>query len=157
MVNLDYLFRSSYILSKHFKFSLSMVVRVRNKKIIKDIAVKTYKVNLKRNLFIVFSIVITTFMITAILALVMSYRRNRHTMNFEVIPETDIAPEVGSRGITTLFILQNIATGDAIGFLTWNEVQENIYRYQVSHNEDGDIIVKIVIFEFLYCVVEFGT
>lgn len=78
-------------------------------------------------------------------------------MNFEVIPEIDIAPEVGSRGITTPFILQNIATGDAIGFSAWNEVQENRYRYQVSHNENGDITVKIVIFEFLYCVVEFGT
>ncbi len=78
-------------------------------------------------------------------------------MNFEAIPETDIAPEVGSRSITTPFILQNIATGDAMRFSAWNEVQENIYRYQVSHNENGDITVKIVIFEFLYCVVEFGT
>lgn len=83
---------------------------------------------------------------------------NQDTLiSFETIPETDIAPEVGSRGITTPFIIQNIATGDAIGFSAWNEVQENRYRYQVSHNENGDIIVKIVIFEFLYCVVEFNT
>lgn len=83
---------------------------------------------------------------------------NRDTLiSFETIPETDIAPEVGSRGITTPFIIQNIATGDAIGFSAWNEVQENRYRYQVSHNENGNIIVKIVIFEFLYCVVEFNT
>lgn len=78
-------------------------------------------------------------------------------LDFESIPETDIAPEVGSRGITTPFILQNTATGKAIGFSAWNEVQENRYRYQVSHNENGDISVKIVIFEFLYCVVEFDT
>lgn len=78
-------------------------------------------------------------------------------LNFESIPESDIAPEVGSRSITTPFILQNMETGEAIGFSAWNEVQENRYRYQVSHNKNGDITVKIVILEFLYCVVEFDT
>lgn len=78
-------------------------------------------------------------------------------LNFESVPEADITPEVGSRGIITPFIIQNIETGEAIGFSTWNEVQENRYRYQVSHNRNGDITVKIVILEFLYCIVEFGT
>ena len=76
-------------------------------------------------------------------------------LNFESIPESDIAPEIGSRSITTPFIPQNMETGDAIGFSAWNEVQENRYRYQVSHNKKGNITVKIVIFEFLYSVVEF--
>lgn len=77
--------------------------------------------------------------------------------NFESVPEADIAPEVGSRGIITPFIIQNIETGEAIGFSAWNEVQKNRYCYQVSHNKNGDITVKIVILEFLYCVVEFDT
>ena len=77
--------------------------------------------------------------------------------NFESVPEADIAPEVGSRGIITPFIIQNIETGEAIGFSAWNEVQDNRYRYQVSHNKNGNITVKIVILEFLYCVVEFDT
>lgn len=51
------------------------MMKVRNKKVIQDIAVKTYKANLKRNLFTIFSIVITTFMITAVLALAMSYEK----------------------------------------------------------------------------------
>lgn len=78
-------------------------------------------------------------------------------LNFESVPESDIAPEVGSRGIITPFIIQNIETGEAIGFSAWNEVQENRYRYQVSHNKNGNITVKIVILEVLYCVVEFET
>lgn len=76
-------------------------------------------------------------------------------LNFESVPELDIAPEVGSRSITTPFILQNMETGEAIGFSAWNEIQENRYRYQVSHNRKGNITVKIVILEFLYCIIEF--
>lgn len=78
-------------------------------------------------------------------------------LDFEFIPETDIAPEFGLRGITAPFILQNISTNEAIGSSAWNEVQENRYCYQVSHNENGDITIKIVIFEFLYCVAVLGS
>lgn len=75
--------------------------------------------------------------------------------DFEEIPETDIAPEVGSRGCITPFIVQNIETGEVVGFSLWNDVQENQYRYQVSYNDNGGICVKIVIYEMLYCRVDF--
>ena len=75
---------------------------------------------------------------------------------FEEIPQVDIAPEVGSRGCITPFVVQNIETGEAFGFMFWNHVQEGQYRYQVSYNEDGGICVKIVIYEILYCRIDFN-
>ena len=75
---------------------------------------------------------------------------------FEEIPQVDIAPEVGSRGCITPFVVQNIGTGEAFGFMFWNHVQEGQYRYQVSYNEDGGICVKIVIYEMLYCRIDFN-
>ncbi len=50
-------------------------MKIRNGKVIRDIAVKIYKTNRKRNLFTIFSIVITTFMITAIFTIAMSYQK----------------------------------------------------------------------------------
>ena len=75
---------------------------------------------------------------------------------FEEIPQADIAPEVGSRGCITPFVVQNIETGEAFGFMLWNDVQEDQYRYQVSYNENGGICVQIVIYEMLYCRVDFN-
>lgn len=74
---------------------------------------------------------------------------------FEEIPQTEIAPEVGSRGCITPFVVQNVETGEVAGFMLWNDIQENQYRYQVSYNEVGGICVKIVIYEMLYCRVDF--
>ena len=74
---------------------------------------------------------------------------------FEEIPQTDIAPEVGSRGCVAPFVVQNIETGEAIGFILWNEAQEGQYRYQVMYNKTGGICVKIIIYEMLYCRVDF--
>lgn len=74
---------------------------------------------------------------------------------FEVISQTDIVPEIGSRGSAAPFIMQNVETGEALGFRFWNDVQENQYRYQVTYSEDGGICVKIVIYEILYCRVNF--
>lgn len=76
-------------------------------------------------------------------------------LDFNSIPTMDKAPEVGSRGVVAPFIIQNITTGEATGIALWNEVQENQYRYQVSLNESGIITVKIVIYEFLYCEINF--
>lgn len=76
-------------------------------------------------------------------------------LDFNLTPEMNKAPEVGSRGVDTPFIIQNIETGEALAFAFWNDVQENQYRYQVSLNDEGGITVKIVIFEFLYCKVVF--
>lgn len=75
--------------------------------------------------------------------------------DFGFIPEMDIAPEIGSRGAVTPFIIQNIVAQEVVGIASWNEVQENQYRYQVSFSEDRGITVKIVIFEFLFCKVDF--
>ena len=75
---------------------------------------------------------------------------------FEEIPQVDIAPEVGFRGCITPFVVQNIETREALGFMFWNHVQEGQYRYQVSYNEDGGICVKIVIYEMLYCHIDFN-
>lgn len=50
-------------------------MKIRNKNVIKDIAITTYKANWKRNLFTVFSIIVTTFMITAILSIAISYQK----------------------------------------------------------------------------------
>ncbi len=51
------------------------MMRIRNGRVIRDAAVRIYKANLKRNLFTIFSIVITTFMITAVLAIAVSYQK----------------------------------------------------------------------------------
>ena len=75
--------------------------------------------------------------------------------DFNQIPEIDIAPEVCSRGITAPCIMQNIETDEAFAFAFWNEVQDNQYRYQVTRNKNGGICVKFVIYEFLYCKIEF--
>lgn len=74
---------------------------------------------------------------------------------FEEIPQTDIAPEVGSRGCVTPFVVQNIETREAVGFILWNDVQEGQYRYQVMYNKTGGICVKIIIYEMLYCRIDF--
>lgn len=76
-------------------------------------------------------------------------------MEFNSTPETDKAPEVGSRGCITPFIVQNIETGEVLSFMFWKDVQDEQYRYQVLINEDKGISVKIVIYEMLYCKIDF--
>lgn len=71
---------------------------------------------------------------------------------FNSIPTYRLYPEVGSRG---MYLIQNLNTGDVQTFARWIEVQDGQYRYQVSYNDNGGIVVKIVIFEFLYCEVNF--
>jgi hypothetical protein len=76
-------------------------------------------------------------------------------LDFNEIPEMDKAPEVGSRGVFVPFIAQNVETGEVMALALWNIVQDEQYRYQVHLNSDGQITVKLVIFEFLYCEVVF--
>jgi len=71
---------------------------------------------------------------------------------FNNISVSQLWPEVGSRG---LLIVENVATGDKSGCMFWNEVQKHQYRYQVDYNKQGGICVKIVIYEFLYCRIDF--
>lgn len=73
---------------------------------------------------------------------------------FDSIPQMPIFPEIGSRSCATPYIVQNIETGEAAVFMFWNVIQEGRYRYQVTYNAEMNIQVKIVIYEFLYCVVE---
>ena len=49
------------------------MLKVQNKKIIDEIAGRTYKANKKRNFLTVFAILLTTFLIAIILAVGMSY------------------------------------------------------------------------------------
>ena len=72
--------------------------------------------------------------------------------SFEEVSQTNLFPEVGSRNS---YIVQNISARESSVFLFWNNVQENQYRYQVSYNSSGGICVKIVIYEWLYCRVDF--
>ncbi|MBQ9763563.1 MAG: hypothetical protein IJV92_04315 [Phascolarctobacterium sp.] len=74
---------------------------------------------------------------------------------FAEVPEISVVHEVGSRCCNAPLILRNIKTGDESAFLFWHEVQENQYRYQTVYNEDGVISVKIVIYEILYCRIDF--
>lgn len=67
---------------------------------------------------------------------------------FNNIPVYSLYPEVGSRG---MYVIQNLSAGDAQTFARWIDVQNGQYRYQVSYDNNGSIVVKIVIFEFLYC------
>lgn len=76
-------------------------------------------------------------------------------LEFETVPQTYVAPEVGSRMSITPFVIQNTVTGEVCGFMFWNDVQEEQYRYQVSYNAEGGICVKFVIYEILYCRVDF--
>lgn len=66
---------------------------------------------------------------------------------FNNIPVCSLYPEVGSRG---MYVIQNLSAGDAQTFARWIDVQNGQYRYQVSYDNNGSIVVKIVIFEFLY-------
>lgn len=50
-----------------------------------------------------------------------------------------------------MYVIQNLSTGDAYTFAGWIDVQNGQYRYQVSYDNNSNIVVKIVIFEFLYC------
>lgn len=74
---------------------------------------------------------------------------------FADVPEISVVHEVGSRCCNAPLVLRNVKTGEDSAFLFWHEVQENQYRYQTLYNEDGKISVKIVIYEMLYCRIDF--
>lgn len=76
----------------------------------------------------------------------------QETQSFCHIPTYDVAPEIGARG---MFLIQNIGTGEASTFANWNDVQDGQYRYQVAMNGGASVTVKLVIYEFLYCQVDF--
>lgn len=76
----------------------------------------------------------------------------RTIYEFNRISLYPLYPEVGLRG---MYIIQNLDTGNAQTFARWINVQEGQYRYQVSYSSNGNTSVKIVIYEFLYCKIDF--
>lgn len=75
---------------------------------------------------------------------------------FEKIPEIHKISEVGSRSTTVPFLIfQSCESGAISVFALWNDVQEGRYRYQMSYNENGGVRIKIVIYEMLYCQIDF--
>jgi len=75
-----------------------------------------------------------------------------------------ILPEIGSIGYEHIFALEttlrSVDTGEekriAAYFTFWNDVQDGTYRYLCSHKVDK-LVVKIVIYEFLYAVIVFSA
>ena len=60
---------------------------------------------------------------------------------FDDIPVYSLYPEVGSRG---MYVIQNLSTGAAYTFAEWIDVQNGQYRYQVSYDNNSNIVVNKV-------------
>jgi len=71
---------------------------------------------------------------------------------FNQISVSQVCPEIGSRG---LLIIQNFESAEALAFAGWHDIQDKYYRYQVGYNDNNDICVKMEIYEFLFCKVNF--
>lgn len=74
---------------------------------------------------------------------------------YEELEPMEKLPELGSRSYTLPVLVACDSNEDKSVFSLWNEVQQENYRYQVSCNRTGGICIKIVIYEMLYCRVEF--
>lgn len=105
-----------------------------------------------------------------------SYGFNISSCRFDILPnmteyEIDaidaiepvlLFPEIGSIGYEHIFALETtlraVETNEekmvAAYFTFWNDVQDGNYRYLCSHKVDK-LLVKIVIYEFLYAVTVF--
>lgn len=75
-------------------------------------------------------------------------RRN----DFETPPPVDLFPEVGSRAMQRMFLVQGPNYWSVAQ--DWIEVQENRYRYLVLPG--GRVIVRMVLSEYLACEVVWG-
>lgn len=109
------------------------MIKIRNKKVIKDIAVIMYKANGKKNFFIVFSIAMTTFMITVILTIAMSYRdtvfmraARMNGMSYDLVltePETKQVEQVRAmEKVKSAGVLVKCAVGEKYNGRTLNEL-----------------------------------
>lgn len=72
---------------------------------------------------------------------------------FKNIPTYQLCPEIGSRGMN---LIVDLNTNDTLAFSDWDIVQKDQYRYQVSYDDNYNVVVKIVIFEFLFCKIKFS-
>ncbi len=67
---------------------------------------------------------------------------------FETIPDSPGWPEIGSRAFVNLLVVNNTAESTDNG---WIFLQKNRYRYAVA--QPGEIVVRIVLSEYLACEV----
>lgn len=72
---------------------------------------------------------------------------NEELNNFNSLPIIEKAPEIGSRLMNELYIIN-----DTIPTTIWKNVQENQYRYIAFHNSKGTT-VRIVIGEYFFAEV----
>ena len=72
---------------------------------------------------------------------------------FNRIERYPIAHEIGAR---SMYVIEDLNTGDSQMAAVWHVVQEGRYRYQVSCSDSGNPIVKIVLLEILYSEIKFG-
>ena len=81
----------------------------------------------------------------------------------ECIPDRGL-PELGSRCYRNLIVVDTEAkgSGDTAGFsaeqtfLLWNSVQPENYEYVAYIDRNNEMVVKIIIMDFLYAEVVFG-
>jgi hypothetical protein len=70
-----------------------------------------------------------------------------------------LLPEIGSRVYDHIYVVQAMTSNENIGFqfvmLDWVDIQEEKYRY-ICANSVNEIVVKIVIDEFLYTSITFS-
>ena len=74
---------------------------------------------------------------------------------FEDIYVTEMLPEIGSRGLQRLLVTQvKLQNNDSVNLfiVDWVEVQQNRYRY-LAYGDKNEIRVKIVLSDYLYCVI----
>ena len=81
----------------------------------------------------------------------------------ECIPDR-VLPEFGSRFYRNLIVVDTEAKGSGDNdehlanqsFLLWNSVQPDYYEYVAYINRNNEMVVKIIIMDFLYAEVTFG-
>lgn len=82
---------------------------------------------------------------------------NDEMANFEEVKEIQKVDGLMSDGIENILVLQG-SDGTATAFMPWIDVQPGNYRYQTYYDDDVDeIVVKIVLFEFLFALVHFKS
>lgn len=64
-------------------------------------------------------------------------------------------PEISSRFACDYCIIQNTETGEAFLLNDWIDIQEQRYEYHTFINDKGGITVRMLIFDILFCQVDF--
>lgn len=86
-----------------------------------------------------------------------SFNLNEDEMlDFDTITPINKISDIGSRVCNRICVVEDPKNGQPLlAFLEWVNVQQGQYRYNVYFNEMGQVCVKIVIGEFLFCIVKF--